>query len=75
MELKILNIQSVQQQLRDHNLQLAYHNLQLAYLHLCPLSMQTANLLFMEVIQLGLRNQKRLMHAINNLSTNIRPDL
>ena len=35
--------------------------------------LRTTNLL--EVIHLGLQNQKRLMHAINDLSTNIRPAL
>ena len=58
-ELEILNVQSEQQRQRDDNLRLT---------QLCP-----ANLLFVEVIQLGLQNQKSLMHAINDPSTNIRP--
>ena len=60
-ELEILNVQSEQQQQRDDNLRLTD-------LNSCP-----ANLLFVELTQLGLQNQKRLMHALNDPSTNIRP--
>ena len=37
--------------------------------------LRTANLLFVEVTHLGLQNQKRLMHAIKDPSTNFRPAL
>ena len=57
-ELKILNIQSEHKQQRDDNLRLAD-------LHSCPPSMRTVNLL-VAVIVLGLLNQKRPMHAIND---------
>lgn len=51
MELEILNIQSEQEQPRDDNLELAD-------LHLCPPSIQTSHLLFVEVIHLGIQNQR-----------------
>ena len=37
--------------------------------------LRTVNFLFVEVIHLSLQNQKRLMRAISDLSTNIRPVL
>ena len=61
MELEILSIQSEQTTAATKRR------------HRCPLvsavhakCLQTGNLLFVKVIHLGLQNQKRLMHAIND---------